>query len=117
MMRFNILAFTLVDKRPTIGQLQLLCISGRKIEIIKTLAPRWQHFGNLLSFDSVGRNIDLIRARHPGDPESGCKEMFQMWLRGSGVGPATWRTLAQLLEDFEHKTLAADVRKYFNFSS
>ena len=109
------MAFTLVDKRPTIGQLQLLCISGRKIEIIKTLAPRWQHFGNLRSFDSVGRNIDLIRARHPGDPESGCKEMFQMWLRGSGVGPATWRTLAQLLEDFEHKTLAADVRKHFKF--
>jgi len=115
MMRLNISVFTLTDKRPTLRELQLLQFSGRRIEIIKTLAPRWQHFGDLLSFDSVGRNIDLIRARHPGDPESGCKEMFQMWLKGSGVGPATWRTLAQLLEDFEHKTLAADIRKCFKF--
>ena len=114
-MRLNISVFTLADKRPTIRELQLLRFSGRRIEIIKTLAPRWQHFGDLLSFDSVGRNIDLIRARHPGDPESGCKEMFQIWLKGCGMGPATWRTLAQLLEDFEHKTLAADVKMYFKF--
>jgi len=79
------------------------------------LAPRWQHFGNLLSFDSNGRNIDLIRERNIGDPESGCKEMFQMWLKRGGGGPPTWRTLAKLLEDDEYKTLAADVKKYFKF--
>jgi len=115
MMSLNISVFTLTDKRPTVRELQLLLFSGRRIEIIKTLAPRWQHFGTHLGFDSVGRNIDLIRERHPGDPESACKEMFQMWLKGCGVGPATWRTLAQLLEDFEHKILAADVRKHFKF--
>ena len=115
MMKLNFSVFTIADKRPTIRELQLLRFSGRKIEIIKTLAPRWQHFGYLLSFDSVGRAIDLIRARHPGDPESGCKEMFQMWLKKGGGGPPTWRTLAQLLEDFDYKILAADVKKYFKF--
>ena len=116
MMRLNISVFTLADKRPTIRELQLLHFSGRRIEIIKTLAPRWQHFGTLLSFDSNGRNVDVIRARHPGDPETGCKEMFQMWLKGRGVVPATWRTLVELLEDFGHKTLAADIRKCFKFA-
>jgi len=90
-------------------------MSGRKIEIIKTLAPKWQHFGDLLNFDSNGRNIDLIRANNPNDQQSGCKQMFQLWLKGNGEGPATWRTLAQLLEKFEYKALAADVRKHFNF--
>ena len=101
------------DKRPTIAQLQLLHISGRRIEIIKTIAPRWHHFGDQLNFDSDGRTLDVIKKGHHDDPKSGCKEMFQWWLRGNGVQPVTWRTLAQLLEDSEYKRLADDIRVCF----
>ena len=104
----------LADKRPTIAQLQLLSLSGRRVEIIKSLAPRWHLFGDHLSFDSDSTTIDLIKEKHQGDPESGCKEMFQKWLKGEGVRPVNWRTLAQLLEDFEYKRLATDIRTYFN---
>lgn len=101
------------DKRPTISQLQLLHISGRRLEIIKAIAPRWHHFGGQLNFDSDSRLLDVIRKNHKDDCESGCKEMFQWWLRGKGEQPATWRTLAQLLEDSDYKRLADDVRMYF----
>ena len=107
--------FSHADKRPTIAQLQLLCISGRRIEIIKAIAPMWHHFGDQLNFDSNSRTIDLIRKRNDRDPETGCKEMFQEWLRGSGVAPVTWRTLAEVLEMSNYKNLAADIRMYFKF--
>ena len=102
------------DKRPTIAQLQLLQVSGRKIKIIQTLAAEWNFFGYQLNFDSDGSAVDLINRRHPNDPEQCCKKMLQMWLRGNGVKPVTWRKLAELIEDFNYGTLAADIQLCFN---
>ena len=85
-------------------------LSGQQIEIIKTLAPKWHLFGDYLNFDSDGRNIDIIRKTCRGDPVDGCKAMFQMWLKGNGTEPATWRNLAQLLDRFGEKKLAAGIR-------
>ena len=102
------------DKRPRLDQLHKLHISGRRIKIIQTLAPRWHFFGLQLNFDSNGSTVAVIRQRHLHDPESGCLDMFREWLKGNGVGPITWRKLAQLLEDFEEKKLAADIRMCFN---
>ena len=98
-------------------QLQLLrtSTSGRKIEIIKTIAPMWYHFGDQLNFDSNSRLLNVIQKKHQGDPLSGCKEMFHWWLNGCGRGdqPVNWRTLAKLLEDSGYGHLAHDIRRHF----
>ena len=103
------------DGEPTMSQLQLLHNSERKIEIIKTIAPRWHFFGSQLNFDSDNRTINVIKEKNKNDPESACQEMFQWWLRGQGDQPVSWRTLAQLLEDSGYKKLAADIRTHFKF--
>ena len=90
------------DKHPTVSQLQLLHIRGRRVEIIREIAPRWHHFGDQLQFDSDSRLLKVIKENHKGDCESACKEMFQWWLKGKGVQPVSWRTLAQLLEDSDY---------------
>ena len=74
------------------------------------MAPKWHHFGDLLNFDSDGRNIEVIREKYRGDPEGGCKAMFQWWLQGNGTEPLTWRNLVQLLDKFGEKRLAAGIR-------
>ena len=94
--------------------MQLLHVSGRKIKIIQALAPKWHFFGYQLNFDPDGSTVDLIRQKHLNEPETACKEMFQEWFKGKGVKPVTWRKLAQLLEDFEYKKLAADIRMCFS---
>ena len=104
-----------VDKSPTIAELQQLCNGGEKIEIIKTISPNWDTFGENLSLDSDGKTIDDIKEKHKDDHESGCKEMFKLWLSGSGVRPVTWRKLVQVLEDSDYKALASDIRTYLNF--
>ena len=55
------------DKCPTIAQLQLLRVSGRRIKIIQTLASKWNFFGYQLNFDSDGRTVDLINRQYPND--------------------------------------------------
>ena len=85
-------------------------LSGQRVEIIKTLAPKWHLFGDYLSFDSDGTSIEILKVQYRGDPEGGCRAMFQMWLQGKGTEPVTWQNLAELLEKFGEKRLAAGIR-------
>ena len=78
--------------------------------IIRSLAPNWKNFGDLLEFDAVGEQLELIEAEHKlNGPEACCREMFRHWLKGNGK-PATWKTLLELLEDCDQKHLAKQIR-------
>ena len=79
---------------------------GKKIRIISTVASRWQELGDQLEFDEFGAKLDTIKTKNHGDPEACCREMFQLWLKGSGVRPCSWCNLIELLEDCDFEVLA-----------
>ena len=83
---------------------------GNKIEIIKSVTPKWQEFGILLDFDADGDMLNLIEAEKKlNGPVACCQQMFRHWLAGNGR-PATWGELIELLEDCELSHLADQIR-------
>lgn len=84
---------------------------GKRVEIIKSLAPKWKEFGLLLDFDPTGNELDIIDRDHRGE---GCIEcctsMFSLWLQGRGRQPAIWETLLDLLENFHRRSLVQQIR-------
>ena len=102
--------FWFVDSTPTLGKLTMLKYLGKKIRIIETVAPKWQRLGDQLEFDRSGTKLAVIKATHPTDPEACCRDMFQHWLNGNGVGPCSWRKLIELLEDCDLDELATEVQ-------
>ena len=86
---------------------------GMKIRIISTVASRWQELGDQLEFDELGSKLDTIETKNRSNPEACCREMFQLWLKGSGVRPCSWRKLIELLEDCDFEVLAGQVNAVF----
>ena len=87
---------------------------GKRIKIISVVASRWQELGDRLEFDEFGTELDNIKTKNHGDPEACCREMFQHWLKGSGVRPCSWRKLIELLEDCDFEVLAEQVNSVFS---
>ena len=87
---------------------------GKKIRIIETVAPKWQRLGDQLEFDELGSKLETIKTKNRDDPEACCREMFQLWLKGNGVRPCSWRKLIELLEDCDFEVLAEQVNYVFN---
>ena len=73
--------------------------SGVKINIIQQVAPHWSTFALNLDFDPTGTTLQNIEQKYRYDPEPCCREMMQMWLRGMGRQPATWKLLVEILRD------------------
>ena len=86
---------------------------GKKINIISAVASKWRALGDQLEFDEFGSKLDAIKSKNLGDPEECCREMFQLWLKGSGVRPCSWRKLIELLEDCDFEVLAGQVNAVF----
>ena len=101
---------THTDKEPTLLQLTLLkSPSGKKLEIIRNIAPDWRQFGIHFDFDTAGHTLGLIASKHRDDPINCCTEMMGMWLKGRGRQPATWATLIDLLKNAEMNSLAQEL--------
>ena len=107
----NCYAYTLhiIDASPSLATLSTLRSGGKKIQIIKTLAPDWNDLGDLLDFDQSGTELGNIEEAHSTD-KARCKAMFQHWLNGNGVRPCSWRKLIQLLEDCDQEALAKEIQ-------
>ena len=98
------------SKRPTLSQLQLLkSPSGQRVEVISTIAAKWERFGNLLGFDEMGHTLERIAKDHPQDAEGCCTQMMREWLEGKGRQPATWAILIDLLKDAKINYLAQEL--------
>jgi hypothetical protein len=97
---------------PSLSQLSVLRTQSRnRIEIIKTVSPRWRDIGTLLDFDDTGGTLDQIEAdRGREGVESCCQAVFQHWLKGNGVQPATWATLLEILNNCRFRNLSTQVR-------
>ena len=101
------------DATPTLGKLSMIKTEGKKIKIIETVAPKWQKLGDQFEFDECGLKLESIKTKNLNDPEACCREMFQHWLKGSGVRPCSWRKLIELLEDCDFDALAEQVESVF----
>ena len=100
------------DTRPTLLQLTLLVTpSGKKVEIIKHIAPEWKTVGIHMNFDPTGYTIDTIAASNPLKPVACCTDMMKEWLGGRGKQPATWATLVKILRNTDFTVLADDVEQ------
>ena len=83
--------------------------SSRKINIIQQVAPHWKDFTYLLDFEPS--TIWSIEQKYRYDPEACSREVMQMWLRGRGRQPATWKQLVETLRDCDLASLAEKVAK------
>ena len=103
-----------LSSAPRLAQLRVMrTADGQKIEIVKTVASQWRDVGDLLDFDASGETLQRIQADEgQKGVESCCRSMFQHWLQGNGVRPASWATLLEILEDSRFVSLAADVRRH-----
>ena len=83
--------------------------SKKKVEIIKSLAPRWKLFGIYFDFDETGKTLDIIDAQFQ-NIETCCQEMLKYWLRGQSKVSVTWSGLLSVLEDCNEHCLCQDVK-------
>ena len=114
-MLYQYLGFTLflhiIDATPTLAKLSVLrTAGGKKIQIIKRMAPTWRELGILLDFDESGTQLDIIEKVHPANPIACCQAMFQHWVKGNGVTPCSWNTLIELLDDCDQQALAKEIQ-------
>ena len=107
----HIIFLHIIDATPTLAKLSVLrTAGGKKIQIIKRLAPSWRGLGILLDFDEAGTKLDIIDSKHRGNPEACCQAMFQHWVKGNGVTPCSWNTLIELLDDCDQQALAKEIQ-------
>ena len=86
-----------LDTVPTLAELSHFNTKdGETVEIILSLAPKWQEFATELDFDAEGRQLQLFKVECHGPIES-CRNVLMHWLAGNGKQPSTWRTLISLL--------------------
>ena len=90
---------------------------GKKVEIIKSVAPNWKNICIQMDFDPTGDTMDLIVSTERGDPMSCSRSMFQKWLKRSEVQPATWGSLIQILEECECNNLVGKVKNALKIST
>ena len=68
--------------------MRLKTTEGRKVEIIKTIAADWEHFGFLMDLDPEGKQIATIEAEN-AHKRNGlficCQEIFMLWLQRPGA--------------------------------
>ena len=79
--------------------------------LIKVVVPRiaawWETVAHFLMFDIA--RIEIIKKRHPNDPEESCTEVFTHWLStNDGTQPKTWDVLLKMLKDIKQLTSATE---------
>ena len=100
-----------IDDMPTLAALFMLQTpQGKKIHIIKRMAPFWRDLGSLMDFDESGSEVVIIEGKHRGDPKDCCRAVFQHWVNGNGVKPCSWRKLIELIKDCEQEMLAEEIQ-------
>ena len=73
------------------------------------VAPRWRDLGEQILEDEYVDKLNVIEKNHPSDVRECCRKMFDYWLEvASG---ASWNKLIVALEQIEHNTLVAKIKK------
>ena len=106
------------DAMPTLATLSTLQTpQGKKIQIIKRMAPHWRQLGFLMDFDETGTQLDIIDKNHPLDAGACCQAIFQHWVKGNGVRPCSWRKLIEMIDDCDQEALAEEIQTALSSST
>ena len=65
--------------------------------VFKHIAYNWDEIADILEFTIEQKR--LIEKKERGDPKECCKRLFEDWLMGDGIGPKTWETLLEELDN------------------
>ena len=104
-----------VHDEVTLGKLLLMKLpNGERVKIVETIAKDWRIVGCQLNFDRAGNRLSIIEGQKSNNPIACCEAMFQHWLNGNGVKPATWKTLIDILEDCDYIALKEQVERAFS---
>ena len=101
----------------------IIIISGRKpqlqelqqcgsVKVIDTVAPHWEELAITLGFRHYV--IETVKRDYKSDARGACRRMFLMWIEHKEenlIGPVTWATLIQCLEDAEFSSLAEALKE------
>ena len=107
---FSEIASSQLYSQPTMDQLRSLWSSIERVAIIRTIAPWWRDVGHVLKF-SPALQSDIHTSVGKKGYESCCESLFQRWLDGVGVQPATWATLLVALEDLKFFSLVKSIQR------
>ena len=101
--------FSKLDSEPTLLELtRLKSKSGETVEVIRSLAPKWEDLATEFNFDSNGCQLRLFQCDSRGRTAvESCRDVLIHWLAGNGEQPATWRTLITILHSLKHMKLAS----------
>ena len=93
---------------PRLDQLHNIWTPEERLDVIRRAAPWWKKIGVNLKFEYHA--LEDIEATFRSGSESCCERLFQRWLGGAGVQPATWAVLLEALEDSNLYSLAKEIR-------
>ena len=104
--------------KPTLPTLiKFNCCDGSHVNILKEIGIHYKIFGTLLLQDATGTEVDAITHKHRENPSAINMEIFQLWLRGAGLQPVSWKALVDVLNDIELHVLAGKISDMYNVST
>ena len=74
--------------------------------VFKHIAYNWDEIADILEFSIAQKR--LIDKTERGDPKQCCKRLFEDWLTSDGIGPKTWGTLLEELDNSGNYETAFD---------
>ena len=85
--------------------------SGQTLNLAKTIGTKYEAFGILLLEDDTGDRTEAIVRECRERSEDINVRIFRLWLKGEGLQPVSWVTLASVLKDIGLNTLARHINE------
>ena len=97
-----------MDETPTLPQLMMFGV--RHVNIIEEIQDKYHKFGIALLEDETGNKMKTIEMKNRGNGGAINVAALRMWMKGEGIKPTNWATLATVLDKCGFATLACEMR-------
>ena len=96
-----------VNEYPTLPE--LTNFGEKKVNVIEGIGDRYHTFGIKLLDDVKGNKMEIIK--HDEHTAEGItRKVFSRWIRGEGMEPKSWATLATVLDECNLTALSREIR-------
>jgi len=95
------------EGKPRMNDFQLLKGKDRTVQIIKSIAYKWESVAYCFHFEPS--EVRSITRDSFIEAEIACEKMLSKWLLGEHCTPVTWGTVVKCLRECEFRTLADDL--------
>ena len=100
---------------PEFHELDLFERHGKKLELIKHIAGKWERVATRLHFPP--ETIEVTTRDYCHQCDAACRSMFTRWLNGEGRKPITWGTLIIALNEADLSSVAQELDKMISCTS